>query len=192
MAARRRSPVVFRRTPNTAALPIPVRGGSMDELRPFFGSTEEGWMLLKGAILAAAHGEGPNFVVSVHGEQGSAKSWTCRLPKRLLDPVGAAELDRLPRDEERWATTARNEYLLAFDNVSRITDDQSDMLCRLATGGGEKRRELYTDDDQVVFDYKRPVFPQRHPGLYGAARPARPLPLDPAARTGGEEVRKGA
>ncbi len=72
--------------------------------------------------------------------------------------MGAAELDRLPRDEERWATTARNEYLLAFDNVSRITDDQSDTLCRLATGGGEKRRKLYTDDDQVVFDYKRPVF----------------------------------
>ena len=81
----------------------------MDELRPFFGSTEVGWMLLKGAILAAAHGEGPYFVVSVRGEQGSAKSWTCRFPKRLLDPVGAAELDRLPRDEERWATTARNE-----------------------------------------------------------------------------------
>ena len=167
------APVVFRRTPNTAALPIPVRGGSMDELRPFFGSTEEGWMLLKGAILAAAHGEGPNFVVSVHGEQGSAKSWTCRFPKRLLDPVGAAELDRLPRDEERWATTARNEYLLAFDNVSRITDDQSDTLCRLATGGGEKRRKLYTDDDQVVFDYKRPVFLNGIPDFT-----ERPDPLD--------------
>ena len=101
------------------------------------------------------------------------KSWTCRFPKRLLDPVGAAELDRLPRDEERWATTARNEYLLAFDNVSRITDDQSDTLCRLATGGGEKRRKLYTDNDQVVFDYKRPVFLNGIPDFT-----ERPDPLD--------------
>ena len=43
-------------------------------------------------------------------------------------------------------------------NVSKITMDQSDFLCTLATGGGQEVRKLYTDSEQVVYDYKRPVY----------------------------------
>ena len=30
-------------------------------------------------------------------------------------------------------------------------------LCRLSTGGGFATRELYTDQDEVIFDSQRPV-----------------------------------
>lgn len=33
----------------------------------------------------------------------------------------------------------------------------SDALCRMATGGGLSRRQLYTDDDEHIIDAKRPV-----------------------------------
>src|SRR5262249_1137398 len=33
----------------------------------------------------------------------------------------------------------------------------SDALCRLATGGGFSTRELYTNDEEMIFDAKRPV-----------------------------------
>jgi hypothetical protein len=33
----------------------------------------------------------------------------------------------------------------------------SDAICRLATGGGLATRELYTDEEQMMFDAKRPV-----------------------------------
>ena len=33
----------------------------------------------------------------------------------------------------------------------------SDALCRLATGGGFSTRRLYSDDEEVVFDAKRPI-----------------------------------
>ena len=33
----------------------------------------------------------------------------------------------------------------------------SDALCRLATGGGFSTRELYSDDEEVIFDAMRPV-----------------------------------
>ncbi len=33
----------------------------------------------------------------------------------------------------------------------------SDALCRLSTGGGFSTRELYTDDEEIIFDSMRPV-----------------------------------
>ena len=109
-------PVVFRRTPNTGALPEPRSVGSLDDMRPFVNLTDADWLLYKGAILVAAHGAGPFFVVTVHGEQGSAKSWACRFPKRLLDPVGAAELRTgLPGDDKAWIARLQGHYVLGFD-----------------------------------------------------------------------------
>ncbi|MDP8994923.1 MAG: hypothetical protein M3N07_08100 [Pseudomonadota bacterium] len=47
--------------------------------------------------------------------------------------------------------------MLAFDNVSGLPAWISDTLCRLATGGGFAVRQLYTDQDEVLFDAARPV-----------------------------------
>src|SRR5262249_5426230 len=46
---------------------------------------------------------------------------------------------------------------LALDNLSYLPAWLSDALCRLATGGGFSTRELYTNDEEVIFDAKRPV-----------------------------------
>jgi hypothetical protein len=47
--------------------------------------------------------------------------------------------------------------VLAFDNVSGLPAWISDTLCRLASGGGFAVRQLYTDQDEVLFDAARPV-----------------------------------
>ena len=52
---------------------------------------------------------------------------------------------------------ASNGHVLAFDNVSGLPAWISDTLCRLATGGGFAVRQLYTDQDEVLFDAARPV-----------------------------------
>jgi hypothetical protein len=46
---------------------------------------------------------------------------------------------------------------MAYDNLSHLTPDQSDDLCRVATGGGLGKRKLYSDDDEVTFYAKRPL-----------------------------------
>jgi hypothetical protein len=43
------------------------------------------------------------------------------------------------------------------ENVSGLPAWISDTLCRLATGGGFAVRQLYTDQDEVLFDAVRPV-----------------------------------
>ena len=52
---------------------------------------------------------------------------------------------------------ASNGHVLAFDNVSGLPAWISDTLCRLAAGGGFAVRQLYTDQDEVLFDAARPV-----------------------------------
>ena len=71
--------------------------------------------------------------------------------------MGAAPLRSLSREERELMIAANNGYLLAFDNVSGLPIWLSDALCRLASGGGFAVRQLYTDDDEVLFQAARPI-----------------------------------
>src|SRR5262249_31238350 len=76
--------------------------------------------------------------------------------RALVDP-NTAPLRALPREDRDLFIAASNGYVLAFDNVSGLPAWISDTLCRLATGGGFAVRQLYTDQDEVLFDASRPV-----------------------------------
>ena len=43
----------------------------------------------------------------------------------------------------------------SFDNVSYISDEHSDTLCRAVTGGRDTKRKLYEDDEDIIYSYKR-------------------------------------
>src|SRR5262249_54746306 len=90
------------------------------------------------------------------GEQGSAKSTFSTILRSLVDP-NTAPLRALPREDRDFFIAANNGHLLAFDNISGLPHWISDTLCRLATGGGFAVRQMYSDDDEVLFDACRPV-----------------------------------
>jgi hypothetical protein len=52
---------------------------------------------------------------------------------------------------------AKNAWVIALDNLSFLPAWLSDASCRLATGGGFGTRELYTNDEEQLFDSMRPV-----------------------------------
>ena len=52
---------------------------------------------------------------------------------------------------------ANNGHVLAFDNLSALPPWLSDTLCRLASGGSFAVRQLYTDQDEVLFEAARPI-----------------------------------
>ena len=95
-------------------------------------------------------------MIVLSGEQGSAKSTFSAILRALLDP-NTAPLRALPREDRDLFIAASNGHVLAFDNVSGLPGWISDTLCRLATGGGFAVRQLYTDQDEVLFDAARPV-----------------------------------
>jgi hypothetical protein len=147
---------LFRRTKGLLPMPAPARGGSINELKKFLNLNEEHWRLVVGWLLGALRPVGPYPVLSVTGEQGSAKSTTCRLLRNLIDP-NLAPLRSPPRNEQDLILSANNGWVVCLENLSFIPDWLSDSLCRLATGGGFSSRELYSDGDEVLFNAQRPI-----------------------------------
>ena len=150
-------PVRFRRAAGMKPLPLPVPGGSIEALRSFLNvQSDADFVLVVAWALAVLRNRGPYPVIVLSGEQGSAKSTFSAILRALLDP-NTAPLRALPREDRDLFIAASNGHVLAFDNVSGLPAWISDTLCRLATGGGFAVRQLYTDQDEVLFDAARPV-----------------------------------
>ena len=150
-------PVRFRRAAGMQPLPVPVAGGSIEALRSFLNvQSYNDFVLVVAWALAVLRNRGPYPVIVLSGEQGSAKSTFSAILRALLDP-NSAPLRALPREDRDLFIAASNGHVLAFDNVSGLPAWISDTLCRLATGGGFAVRQLYTDQDEVLFDAARPV-----------------------------------
>jgi hypothetical protein len=150
-------PVRFRRAAGMRPLPVPMPGGSIEELQTFLNvHSYNDFVLVVAYLLAALRPRGPYPVIAFSGEQGSAKSTLSAMLKDLLDP-NTAPLRALPREDRDVFIAANNGHVLAFDNVSGLSPWISDTLCRLSTGGGFAVRQLYTDQDEILFDAVRPV-----------------------------------
>ena len=150
-------PVRFRRASGMQPLPMPAPGGSVETLRSFLNvKSGTDFVLVVAWALACLRNRGPYPVIVLSGEQGSAKSTFSAILRALLDP-NVAPLRALPREDRDLFIAASNGHVLAFDNVSGLPAWISDTLCRLATGGGFAVRQLYTDQDEVLFDAARPV-----------------------------------
>ncbi|MBW2422401.1 MAG: DUF3854 domain-containing protein [Deltaproteobacteria bacterium] len=152
----KKSPVRFRRPAGLLALPEPIQGGSLLELRDFVNVRDEDFALLVGWLVTAVRHQGPYPILCLHGEHGSAKSTTSRVLRELIDP-NKSDLRGQPRTLQDLAIAAENSWCQVYDNLSGISSQLSDGLCRLSTGGGFATRRLYTDFDEVIFDAQRPI-----------------------------------
>ena len=155
-----KSPVNFRRLKGMLPLPIPVDGGSVEDLRPHLNlpEGEEGeraWKLIVGWMMGALS-PGPYPVAVFQAEQGAAKSFTCRTIKNTIDPT-LAPIRTPPREERDLVIACVHSHVVAYDNLSGVPDWLSDALCRVATGAGFSGRKYYTDDEETIFQYKRPL-----------------------------------
>lgn len=150
-------PVRFRRAKGCLPLPRPAHSGRVTALRPFLNlQGDEDFALVVAWLLAALRNHGPYPVLVLTGEQGSAKSTQARVLKRLVDP-NTAPLRKLADSDRDLFIAANNSHVIAYENVSTLPVWLSDALCMLATGGGYATRELYTDAEETLFDFQRPI-----------------------------------
>jgi hypothetical protein len=92
----------------------------------------------------------------VLGQHGTAKTTLIRLLRWLIDP-NAADVRSFPPTERDLLVGAQRCRIQAFDNLSGISAELSDALCRLSTGGHMVLRALRTDSDEVVLGATRPT-----------------------------------
>lgn len=89
------------------------------------------------------------------GPAGAAKSSLLQLVVDLLDPKAGLRAG-MPTKEDDLVVAAHQGAVVSYDNASTL-NLLSDALCRLATGGGLRKRTLFTDKDVTAIDVLRPV-----------------------------------
>ncbi len=155
-----KSPVRFRRSKYMQALPYPELSSDLtviQKMKRFFNvETDDDFKLLIGFIVNAFQRNGPYLVLVLYGEQGASKSTVVKLLRALIDP-SQVPLRKEPKNADDLMVSAKHSWVLAFDNVSHLPNWLSDDLCRVATGGGLSKRSLFTDDDEIILEAKRPI-----------------------------------
>lgn len=114
------------------------------------------WVLAVSWLLAALRPQGPFAVLQFKGPPGAGKSTVARVLRSLIDP-NAVALDSEPRELRDVAIAARSCWLMVYDNLNNLSGKMSDTFCRLATGGGFRTRQLYSDEEDRLFSFLRPV-----------------------------------
>ncbi len=155
-------PVAFYRSDSARPLPLPRKpehGETLDTLLQAVlppNVTADQRILILAWLVGSLHPTGPYPVLGVAGQPGSGKSSVCVRLKRIVDP-NVPDLNHAVGTVRDLIVVCRHHYVLAYDNLSKLSKAQSDRLCRLATGGGEARRSLFTNQDLQAFEAKRPV-----------------------------------
>ena len=127
------------------------------KLRDFINvKSDEHFSLIIAWLLATLREHGPYPVLTVIGEQGSAKSTLIELLRLLIDP-NVANLRAPPREDRDLFISAGNSHVLAYDNLSGLPPWLSDGLARISTGAAFASRTLYTDQEEVLVRAEKPI-----------------------------------
>jgi hypothetical protein len=138
------------------SLPIPSGKGDINLLGKYLNINSDDLPLIIGWLFCAIGGVKPYPILILQGEQGSGKSTTSRVIRALVDP-SSVPLRSPPREPKDLLVSAGNTHVVTLDNLSGLSPEISDCLCRLSTGGGHDVRQLYSDTDQILIDIQKPI-----------------------------------
>jgi hypothetical protein len=153
-------PVKFRRYSNTLPQVEPVHGGKLDAIWNFLNVKEKAdRRLVESWLVTAPIPNIPRPMLVTHGDQGAAKSSTGKMLLSLVDPSATPCLRT--RDATELVQALAHRFAAVLDNVSSLPGWLSDLLCCAITGDGFTKRQLFTDDDDVIYSYRRALLFQR-------------------------------
>lgn len=151
-----RSPVDFIRKKGMGPMPEPVPGLSIYRLLDFLNINPADFPLIVGWALGAYRASGEYPILVLQGEEGTGKSTAGRILRAITDP-STVPLRSPPKTIDDLLVSATGNHVIALDNLSGINSEMADALCRISTGGGLDKRQLFTDNDQVLIDITRPI-----------------------------------
>lgn len=153
-------PILFRRFPHQKSQVEPKHGGRLEEILDFInlerkangGLSDDQLLVLCWLVFGLVPGL-PHPAPILNGPQGSKKSTFHKVLKTLLDS-SSVEVKGNPRDLTEFVQTASHHWLLILDNVTSLKEWLSDAICRIITGGGFSKRELYSDDEDILYNFQ--------------------------------------
>ena len=153
------APIIFTRYSNQIPQVYPSKEYQPEIFDMFIGllnikDSEDNKLLFKIYIVALFYPDILHPALMLYGEKATAKSTLQELIKMLVDPSVIRTM-ALSNNIEGMIQKLAHNYLCYFDNVSKISEPISDILCRAVTGSGFSKRELFTNDDDVIYTFKR-------------------------------------
>lgn len=150
-------PVLFKSQQHQKAQDLPIGAGG--DLMKFFNHVSikdtDQKLLFVVWLVAAFVPDIPHPILVLFGEKGASKSTTLRFARSVIDPSRTGLLS-LPSKEELIQQLSHN-YAPCYDNITRLNEGVSDVLCRAVTGEGGSKRRLYTDDEDMLYSFRRVI-----------------------------------
>ena len=137
-------------------LPKKEKDNALDKLIKLLRVSKSDQEIFKIHIITFFLEKYPIPMAIVSGEHGSTKSTLTKSIARIIDPSGM-NISSIPTNTSDIALHLNSRYISNFDNVSEISQDVSDMFCRAITGEGYSKRKLYTDSNEIIWNYKRKI-----------------------------------
>ena len=147
-------PTLFSRYAHQRPQVEPMSGGDLRDFLRFVNlSVPSQQLLLLVYLVSCFVPQIPHPIPVPYGPQGAAKTTLFRMLRRLIDP-SATETLSFPRGKAELVQQLSHHWAPFYDNVSWISAPMSNTLCRAVTGEGFSKRELYSDDDDVIYHFR--------------------------------------
>ncbi|MFZ3011860.1 MAG: bifunctional DNA primase/polymerase [Minisyncoccia bacterium] len=148
-------PTIFKRYPHHKEQVTPVKNGNVKLFLDYINvANPEHQLLLLIFLISCFIPDFPHVMLVVFGAQGSSKSTLSKLARLVVDP-SLIDVASFPHSQRELIQALAHHYFLFFDNVSHITEEESDTLCKAITGGGHVKRELYENDEDIIYTFMR-------------------------------------
>jgi hypothetical protein len=155
-----KAPVRFKRFSHQLLQVEPVAGDLTEVLKFVNLKNETDGLLFLTYLITGLNPIIPRALLTLFGDQGSAKSTALRVTRCILDPSNAGtnhpskagNLLSPPKDETDLANKTLRHYCLYLDNLSSCPDWLSDAFARITTGSSFSKRKLYTDTDEITIN----------------------------------------
>jgi hypothetical protein len=96
----------------------------------------------------------PKPIPILSSAQGSGKTTGFEMIRDLVDP-NVTLTTSLPKEDYNLKQYLAHNLVSFFDNVSDVSDWQSDVICRAVTGASDMKRKLDKNDEDMIYNYRR-------------------------------------
>ena len=149
---------LFRRYSQTPQ-PIPDKDYEKDIFDRFMSLTNvkksDDILLTKVWIIATIIPDIAHTILNIHAVPGAAKTGTQKVIKMTVDPDKPENLLSISHNKMEFIQQLVHHHVAIYDNLKFIPKWLLEEICKAVTGGGSSKKKLYTDEDDIIFDYKR-------------------------------------
>lgn len=146
----------FWKDESSLDLPIPSKVGNIWDIKNIIKLNNDiEYLMVIAWFINLFYDTSYPFLILI-GQEGSAKTSSTRNLKNLIDPVDGG-LRSFQKNADDIYISAQSNLVLGYDNISHITLQLSDELCRIATGGSISKRKHYSNSDQIILKAKRAI-----------------------------------